>query len=536
MDKDDWREATEPQSEPSEQRFAITSDSSGVFLTVYPEAGSVAVTEPEVVASLQAMNIFDYQLPAIVNALKAAAGVPLKIGESARQDPDIQVLVERDRMEAFVIITGGPGIRLATPQEVTAKLEAAGVRYGIKEENIARACQRPGPKTAVASGLAAVNGQDARIVYHFSLEKNVKPVENENGSVDYKNINLFTTVREGDLLAEKLPPIPGKAGTDVLGNVLQPKPGRDLPLPIGKNVAEKDGKVVAAIAGQVTLINKKIHVMPLIVINGDVDFSSGNIEFSGNVTIKGSVQPGFSVKAGGDIEVQGTVSGAVVEGRNVTIRMGIQGMFRGHLKASEHVYAKFIENSNVSADGDIHVSDAILHSRVSARRKVIVEGKRGMIVGGKISAGEEIRAKAAGNHLAIVTELEVGVTPVLREEYHLLCKDIHKVEASLDQTQKSLQILRAANPDSLTPERREMLLKMTKAQFQLAGQAESMRSRIAEIEVELDQVRHGRIRIADAVYPGVKIVVGTHVKSIRETVRFVSFHADDGELQTGAYK
>jgi uncharacterized protein (DUF342 family) len=158
-----------------------------------------------------------------------------------------------------------------------------------------------------------------------------------------------------------------------------------------------------------------------------------------------------------------------------------------------------------------------------------------MIVGGQITAGEEIRAKVAGTQLAIATELEVGVNPVLREEYHDLCKNIHKVEASLDQTQKSLQVLRSVNQSSLTQERRDLLLKLTKAQFQLAGQAETMRNRIIQIEADLDQIRQGRIRIAEAVYPGVKIVVGTHVKSVRETIRFVTFYVDDGELKTSSY-
>ncbi|KYZ77617.1 hypothetical protein AXX12_03820 [Anaerosporomusa subterranea] len=450
------------------------------------------------------------------------------------KEPDIQVLVERDRMEAFVIISASTNSRLATVDEVMVKLEAAGIRYGVNQESIKRVCQQPGPKLSVATGQHPKDGQDAQIVYTFNLDKNSKPAENENGSVDYKNINLFTTVSEGDILAEKIPAVPGKPGIDVLGNSIQPKPGRDLPLPIGKNVIAVEGKIIAGISGQVMFINNKVHVVPVIVINGDIDFSSGNIEFTGNVTVKGSVQPGFSIKAGGDIEVQGTVSGGIVEGRNITIRMGIQGMHRGHVKASQNVYAKFIENSNVFADGDVYVSDVILHSRVNAKHKVVVEGRRG-IVGGQITAGEEIRSKVAGTQLAIVTELEVGVNPALREEYHNLRKDIHKVENTLDQTQKSLQVMRSVDQGSLTNEKRELLLKLTKAQFQLAGQAETMRNRIIQIEADLDQIRQGRIRIAEGVYPGVKIVVGTNVKSVRETLRFVTFYVDDGELKTSTY-
>ncbi|MDF2500608.1 MAG: Flagellar Assembly Protein [Anaerosporomusa subterranea] len=537
MDKNGLGGFNIDQIESADQRIVISTDNNGTFLTVYPPvAGAKPVTEPEVVEALRVQEITNYQYPLILKTVKEATGSPVRIitPQAQLKEPDIQVLVERDRMEAFVIISASTNSRLATVDEVMVKLEAAGIRYGVNQESIKRVCQQPGPKLSVATGQHPKDGQDAQIVYTFNLDKNSKPAENENGSVDYKNINLFTTVSEGDILAEKIPAVPGKPGIDVLGNSIQPKPGRDLPLPIGKNVIAVEGKIIAGISGQVMFINNKVHVVPVIVINGDIDFSSGNIEFTGNVTVKGSVQPGFSIKAGGDIEVQGTVSGGIVEGRNITIRMGIQGMHRGHVKASQNVYAKFIENSNVFADGDVYVSDVILHSRVNAKHKVVVEGRRG-IVGGQITAGEEIRSKVAGTQLAIVTELEVGVNPALREEYHNLRKDIHKVEITLDQTQKSLQVMRSVDQGSLTNEKRELLLKLTKAQFQLAGQAETMRNRIIQIEADLDQIRQGRIRIAEGVYPGVKIVVGTHVKSVRETLRFVTFYVDDGELKTSTY-
>lgn len=536
MDIDSSAEMMLGKSASDKPRFMLTADDSGVFLTVYPNSGN-PVSEPEILTALQDKNLVIHSRSLLIKALRETTGEPVKIStfNSSLKEPEIQVLVERDRLEAYVLISNEPNRRQVTSDEILDKLELAGVRYGINLESVKRACLQCGPKMHVASGLRPVDGQDARLVFHFDTENKAKPTENEDGSVDYKNINLFTTVCEGDVLAEKLPPVPGTAGIDVLGNAIQPKPGRDIPLPLGKNVVADGEKVIAAISGQAIFSNNKIHIAPVIVINGDVDFSSGNIEFTGNVTVRGSVQPGFSVIAGGDIEVQGTVCGGIVEGRNITIRMGIQGMFRGHVKASQNVYAKFIENSNVSADEDVYVSDVILHSRVRAKHKVIVEGRRGLIAGGQIAAGDEIRAKVAGTQLAITTDLEVGVNPALRDEYHTLRREIRNVESTLDQAQKSLATLRSVDQFSLSQEKRELLLKLTKAQFQLAGQAEEMRNRIATIEQELDQMRLGKIRIAEGVYPGVKIVVGTHVKPIREHLRFVTFHVDDGELKTSSY-
>ena len=138
--------------------------------------------------------------------------------------------------------------------------------------------------------------------------------------------------------------------------------------------------------------------------------------------------------------------------------------------------------------------------------------------------------------MATNTEVEVGVNPMLREEHQALKRDLRKQELSLDQTQKALALLRSRDLNSLPPEKRDIMLKMTKAQFQLAGQVESMRARMAEIELSLEEMRNGRVRVMDTVYPGVKIVLGNLVKFIREPEKFVSYYAEDGDIHKGAYK
>jgi len=141
-----------------------------------------------------------------------------------------------------------------------------------------------------------------------------------------------------------------------------------------------------------------------------------------------------------------------------------------------------------------------------------------------------------GTHLAVATDLEVGVNPDIRAEYNELRKEIKKNEVALDQAQKALNVLRNVNQANLPPDRREMLLKLTKAQFNLAGQVETMRRRITEIELLFEEMRYGRIRVAEVVYPGVKIVIGQLVKPIRETLKYASFYAEDGEIKVGSFR
>ena len=519
--------------------FNLTTEENGIYLAVYPPQGEgQPVKVPQITELLAKRAIDKVENALLIRVVKEALGTPVKVAEKlAETEPVIQILISRDRMETTLQVDIPKGCRPVSIDEIMDKIKDAGIVYGIDSMAIESALTRPGSTVVCAKGLAPVNGVNAIITYFVDLESKGRPVELDDGRVDFKNLNMFTVVQKDELLAEKVLATPGTAGIDVLGNEVMAKPGKDLVLPTGKNVYAVEGlKLYAGQAGQIVVANKKISVIPLIEVKGDVDLSTGNIEFVGSVIVKGSVQTGFTVKAEGNVEIAGNVSGGIIEGKNITVRMGIQGMNKGYIKASENVVAKYIENATVSAGKDVIVSDVVLHSKVSAGKRVIVEERRGLIVGGQISAGEEIRAKTIGTHSATNTDIEVGVNPVLRQEYQTARKEIKKLEFDSEQAQKALNILRAMDQSRMPPDKHEMLLKLTKAQFHLIGQTETMRNRVAEIEIALEEMRYGHIKVADTVHPGVKLVVGTLVKPVRDVTKFVKFYAEDGEIKTGSYK
>ena len=514
----------------------IEVKSDGIFLTVQQAVSDKnKVQAADIIKELKNLNVEEYDNKAIEHTLKEDTGVAVKIGNV--KEPEVKVVVSRDKMEACLEITKSSNCREITYEEVMEKINKNGVAFGLQEDEIRRAIRLPGTQVSCAKGIAPINGEPASIKIDVDFENKGHPTEMKDGKVDFKNLNLFKIVKQGDLLAEKIPATKGTAGTDVLGRSVSPKPGKDIMLPLGKNVkADGNFKIYADSSGQFQLTNNRINVIPVIEVRGDVDLSTGNINFIGNVIVRGSVQPGFTVKANGDVEIAGTVSGGTVEGQNVIIKMGIQGMHSGYIKAKEKVTAKFIENAVVYAGNEIKVNDVILHSKINAGSRVIVEGRRGLIAGGEVSAGEEICAKVVGTHLAPSTTLEVGVNPMLREEYQRLRQNIKKTEYNLDQTQKGLHILKSMDQNTLSPEKRQLLLKLTKAQFHLAGQLEVMRKRNSQIDTAFEEMHCGRIKISDTVFPGVKIVIGTEVKLIRENLNFVTFYTEEGEIKISPFK
>lgn len=457
--------------------------------------------------------------------------------EALPEAAQIKVTISRDRMSAYLTIELPDNAALPTVDEVMEAMTSAGLQCGFIEDAISQALCQPGAMVQCAEGLAPVNGTDACIIRLIDTGECGRPVELEGGLVDYKNLNLYTMVEKGQLLAEKNPATTGTPGKDILGKEISARAGKDVPLLAGKHMEVVDGnKLIATTSGQLLIVCGKMNVTPVQEIKGDVDLSTGNIAFIGDVLIRGSVTEGFQVTASGNIDIYGTVSGSVVEGQNVTVRMGIIGMNHGRVVGKGSVAAKFIENATVLATEDILVSDVVLHSHLHAGKNVIVSGKKGLIVGGLTVAGVDICAKTVGTSSATATELQAGVNLKVHDEYNLLRIEMKSCEDSLNQISQGINKFKAVDPMSLPPERREILLKLTRTQFTLLGQAEKTTKRLAELKSMLTNIQKGQIKVSDTVFPGVRLVIGSLVKSIQEAIRFVAFYAEAGEVKFRPYK
>lgn len=195
-------------------------------------------------------------------------------------------------------------------------------------------------------------------------------------------------------------------------------------------------------AGNVTLVNDTVFVSNVYEVPADVGTSTGDIDYDGSVEVRGNVLTGYTVKATGDITVNGAVEGAtLISGGKIVIKRGMQGMEKGVMRAGGDIISNFIESSKVHASGRI-ITDAIMHSDVEAADEIIVNGKRGLIVGGKIHSGLKITMKTAGSTMGTQTELEIGIDPTLLERYRCIERDMEKISAERDTLLQNIDILK----------------------------------------------------------------------------------------------
>ncbi|MEG1973090.1 MAG: FapA family protein, partial [Oscillospiraceae bacterium] len=230
--------------------------------------------------------------------------------------PEIKIEITRDKMTAFLNAkVYGPEQQIF-PDDIIKKLNEKGVIYGINNELIREFCSKRQffKSIRAASGLQPTKGDDGKLTFYFRRELSSAPVELEDGTLDFKNLNNIENVAKDDLLCTMVPPGAGADGINLFNNVVPAQLGRAAQMPTGKNVlASEDGlSLYATVDGSITYKGGVITIDDCRIIKTDVGPETGNVEYSGSLVINGSIMEGFSVKAAKDITVRGNVEGAKV--------------------------------------------------------------------------------------------------------------------------------------------------------------------------------------------------------------------------------
>ncbi|GKU78652.1 DUF342 domain-containing protein [Paenibacillus sp. L3-i20] len=460
-------------------------------------------------------------------------------------DSYLRIQTSADKLSAFITFNRITDEFSTVLTELEVFVRSKGIVHGIKLDVLEQICINPlaycREQTLIAQGKSSAPGSDGLIRYVFEVDNGQrKPAEDLDGKIDLKEVTQLKNVKRGQLIAELVEPQPGPAGMTVTGEVIEPKHGKRVRFKIGKNVVMngEQTSLYAAIDGLITMTDKgKVNVFPVYEVNGDVNYSVGNIDFVGTVVIRGNVLNGFRVRASGDIRVIGGVEGAELESDgSIEITSGIMAGNKGYVKAAVNVKSSFIQDGNVYAGEDVLVSQSIMHSAVKAGRNVICSGAKGLIVGGMVQAGEVVLARTMGNAMSTATTIEVGVNPQLREELLELRSTIKQSIESNEKSEKALAILdQLASAGQLTPDRLALRTKLNATKRQSVTMIDESKTRMLEIEKMLEDTERSRIDISGTVYSGTKIVIGRYTKFVKDSAQRITFRLMDGDIALVPY-
>lgn len=456
--------------------------------------------------------------------------------------------ITRDGMEAYITLINedflnnrGLEVNIDKDEKIMAIVKEIKdiIKVGLMEDQLISVLNNEsyGEKVLIAEGIKAIDGKDGYVKYNFELDKKATPKVKDDGTVDYRELDIINNVKKGDVLAELIPAKDGKDGYRVTGEIIKYKPGKPPYIKYGKNIELlEDGKtLVSKIDGLVELKGNRLIVSELFEVK-NVNNETGNIYFNGTVLVRENALNGFQIKADGDVEVRGVVEGAYIENKgDVIIRQGIQGYNRPTIQTKGNITTKFVENAIINAGGNI-MAEAIMHSQIACKGNINLIGKRGLIVGGICRAGKEIKAKTIGSSMATSTILEVGTDPYALERKEKLKQELEIAEDNLDKITKSLNLLEnLKKANRLDGEKTQMYLRLLKTRNMLLEKLRDNKKEYEELDKIIANLSRGIVKVSETIYPGVKIIIGNSNYFVRDEMKRCTFYREEGEIKIGPY-
>lgn len=453
-----------------------------------------------------------------------------------RKDAEIDVVIEDNERKAYVILKPSYGGKELSPDDIEAALIARGVISGFDGDLVRDALDKGAYHTKVlcAEAREPLAGVDGAFHLNFRTHFEMKPKEIDHDKVDLRELGNFATVSAGRVIAWKTRATQGEAGVTVTGKPIPSKPGKEVPLKVGKgaHLSEDGTQVIADIEGHPAVKGKTISVEPFLEVPGDVDFSQGNVHFTGSVHIRGNVIGGFTVTATQNIEIDGFVESSFVEaGGDIVIRGGVQGRGVARIKAGGSVAMLFVEHARVEAGSNIMATEA-LHADLSARDSILVNLGKGMACGGVLRAGHLVEVRLLGSELNVPTKVSVGYDPHLKKRLESLKKEKSGIEEYMAKTEAGIATLEECKREgTFTCRRSESYERLLIAREQLQVESERVAEELNELGAAVRETVAPEIKVHDTVFPNVVLRVKEARQFTTSNWNYVTFYEEENRIK-----
>lgn len=455
--------------------------------------------------------------------------------EEGYEDAKIVLAITKDFMKAYLMIKTD-NININISKEFLVEfLKKHNVIYGVQENNIEEIgkLSKFNSSIEVAKGDNPISGEDGFIKYHFDRDRKIQAKLDEEGKINFKELNFVENIKKGQILAEKFLPKQGIDGINIFGEKVKANKGKDINLKFGKNVelSADSLKIISSCDGRIEFNDGKISINTVLDIKGNIDSSTGNIRFNGDVVVYGDIKSGFSVEADGSIQVNGVIEGANVKARgNLIVKSGIQGTEKGTIFSGGNLICKYIENSNIICEGDL-TTDFIVHSHIICNKSINVVGGKGLIAGGEIKAKNEVKANIIGSPMGTKTNIEVGFDPKTKDELKSYIEEKKSVEKSLKDLSLNINSFKELiKRGALDAKSKESFIKSIETYNQFSEKFEMLNKNIQLIESQIQSSTEGVIIVNKKIFPGVRINVGFFTKYIQEETKYAKFYIEDKDL------
>lgn len=532
--------------EANENGYFQIENSSGkaVLKITKPGPKGKKVDYKDVLARVQLFGVEGYNSEQIKKAVALAENKPVEIGTWSKGDTVnsyADITISEDYMEAKMVLHPPKhGGALLTEYQLREQIASVGISVGILDLVIQNQVKNPDffvPYT-IAKGYPPIAGKDGEIKIYFRSDNKPQLEEDEHGRIDYKNIGVIQSVKPGDLIAERIPPKKGEFGKTVNGSMIPYQEEKTIDWNLGANVELKEDKLYAKIAGRPVLsASLEIKVDEVIQLEA-VDYSTGNIDFPGTIIVEEKIGDGFSLTTSGSIIIRNSVGKAFLKAKgDIVLSGGFMGRGEGYIESEGNIYAKFVEQGKLTAQGSIFVEEAVMHSELSAKDFIRVVGGRGEVIGGTVIAGNSLTCAKLGAVVETKTKVAIGTPPELLDELNRMKKEIADKEITLHKVQLTLtKLVEKSQKKDLTLEEKETITKLKDANEKFTKVLEAQTKQFETALGSYEPNPEAFVDVEREVFPGVDLSFGAgknYRMGINSLVGKTHFYlGTDGSIQT----
>jgi uncharacterized protein (DUF342 family) len=381
----------------------------------------------------------------------------------------------------------------------------------------------------IAKGTPAVNGRDGKLLFLVKkLSKEPELKSDEKGNVDLKELNFFDNIEIGQAVARIYPPHNGVDGSNALGQKIPAKPGNpttiktDDSLEIQKE-SENDGylTIKSKKIGYLLQNANLLSISDELIINNNIDYKTGNINFIGNIKIRGDVQQGFNVKARGNIEINGNLYGGNLEslqGSVIVTKLAV-GAENTYIRAAQDININLVQDYLLEASNTIKITKECRNC--NAYTKTFMELPDASLVGGVAHVVCGLSAKEIGNDTGVTTIIEISSDLEMSKEYQ-------EIQNSIIQHERALELVKlhlgpfAQNPKRivfLKKELRDKIEKLLSKYEQLNQSLAKLNSKKNELLKASRYSKNVRISFSSIIYGGTNIISAEQEFEIKEPMK-----------------
>jgi uncharacterized protein (DUF342 family) len=344
----------------------------------------------------------------------------------------ISIRINEDKMSAWMYIhkTG----KIIDELEILSLIQDAGIRNGfdealewMAENGYNKDFEKPFP---VAICKASINKEQIKL--HFDPEKAYNPDKEWN----FKDIVNWSCVEPGKTLAD----IPLSDFMDVSNSLnIYGEPASDvanmltLNSYIGTNVSlDIDGKrIISEIRGYPYLDTEgRICVADRITYVGDIKFISVPVTLGASLTVEGSINK-THLSMTRDLTIKGNIINSEIntEG-NLVVEGDILECQGTGIVVTQDIRVKGISDSLVLCMGNIYFENVISGSRIVAEKQIAGDPDKSQIFASQVMSYKNVDVADIGSPEGTDTEIEITVSPFLKERLMQMTKVMDKLKMS----------------------------------------------------------------------------------------------------------